>query len=57
MESLYDIVMEFWQFWFGGASTTIDASIFQLLSVVTTIALVYGILIRPILCIFRGRKK
>lgn len=57
MESLYDIVMTFWKFWFGGAATTIDESIFQLLSVVTTIALVYGLLIRPIVGLFRNRRR
>lgn len=56
MESLYEIVMIFWKFWFG-TSSGIDESIFQLLSVITTIALVYGILVRPIVGLFRGRKK
>lgn len=56
MDSLYSIVMQFWSFWFGSSAEAIDASILQLLSVVTTIALVYGILIRPIVGLFRRRK-
>ena len=57
MDSLYSIVMQFWQFWFDSSAAEIDASILQLLSVVTTIALVYGILIRPIVGLFRNRRK
>lgn len=57
MDSLYNIVMQFWSFWFGSSAETIDASILQLLSVVTTIALVYGLLIRPIVGLFRKRGK
>ena len=56
MDSLYSIVMEFWSFWFGSSAAEIDASILQLLSVITTIALVYGVLIRPIVGLFRRRK-
>lgn len=56
MDSLYSIVIQFWSFWFGSSAEAIDASILQLLSVVTTIALVYGILIRPIVGLFRRRK-
>lgn len=56
MDSLYQIVMAFWSFWFGSSATEIDASILQLLSVISTIAIVYGLLIRPIVGLFRRRK-
>lgn len=52
---LYDYLMDFWQFWLGTNFT--DQTTIQLLSAISTIALVYGLLILPILKIFRGRKK
>ena len=56
MDSLYSIVMQFWSFWFGSSAAEIDASILQLLSVITVIALVYGLLIRPVIGLFRTRR-
>lgn len=58
MDYLFDICMQFWGFWFGGNLT--DTTVLQLLSVVSTIAIVYGVIILPFLKIFTkigGRRK
>lgn len=52
---MYQYVYDFWQFWFADAVN--DTMILELLSVVSTIVIVYGVIILPVLKIFRGRKK
>jgi len=52
---LFDYLMDFWEFWLGANFT--DVATKQLLAAVSSIALVYGLLILPLLRIFRGRKK
>lgn len=56
MTSLYEVINTFWSFWFG-ETPVIGSDILVLLNTVSCIALVYGIIILPILRIFRGRKK
>lgn len=55
MQTLYDIVMEFWTFWFPTAQ--FGDSVLQLICFVSTVAIVYGVLILPFLKLFRGRRK
>ena len=57
MDYLFDICMQFWGFWFGNNLT--DTTVLQLLSVVSTISLVYGVIILPLMKLFRigGSKK
>ena len=57
MDYLFDLCMQFWGFWFGNNLT--DTTVLQLLSVVSTIALVYGVIILPLMKLFRigGSKK
>lgn len=55
MSTLFDIFLQFWQTWFGPNLT--DQSLVQLLAVVSTIALVYAVIVFPVYKIFHGRRK
>ena len=55
MSTLYDILLQFWQTWFGPNLT--DQSVVQLLAVVSTIVLVYAVIVYPFVRIFQSRRK
>lgn len=53
MEYLYQVITDFWGFWFGGTdyATTVTPNlmnVIELLSVVTTIALVVQLIVKPL---------
>lgn len=56
MTKLYDAVYDFWALWIQGEHMT-DDSVLQLLALVSTVALIYGVIVLPILRALRGRKK
>jgi hypothetical protein len=53
MESLYDITISFWQFWFGDMATTLEDTL-QLISVICVIAMVFSLIILPIFRVIAG---
>ena len=53
MEYLYQILLDFWGFWFGGADYAATVSpnvlnIIELLGIATTIAVVMQIIVKPL---------
>ena len=61
-EYLYQVIMDFWGFFFGGtdyASTLTPnlLNVIELLSVVTTIALVVQLIVRPLFGLLPWNKK
>lgn len=50
---MYQYVYEFWTYWFSGVQTP---ALLELLSIISVIGLVWGILIFPLIKLFRGRK-
>lgn len=50
---MYQYVFEFWSYWFSGVETP---ALIELLCIISVIGLVFGILIFPLIKLFRGKK-
>ena len=62
MQYLYQVLMDFWGFWFGGADYAATMSpnllnIIELLSVASTIALVMQLIVKPLFGILPWNRK
>lgn len=58
---LYQVMYEFWSFWFVDSaaevgSISLPEQWLTLLALISTLAIVWYCLVRPILNLFRGRK-
>lgn len=49
------LVYDFWAFWFPSEWVTSFPDLFVLLTIVSTLALLYGVLVRPTVNLFRKR--
>lgn len=58
---LYQVMYEFWSFWFVDSTSEVGSVVLPeqwltLLALISTLAIVWFFLIRPILNLFRGRR-
>lgn len=52
---LYEVMLEFWAFWFRTETVQLPDNWLTLLALISTLGLVYFCMIRPILKLIKGR--